>query len=140
MPMLETSIAAVSDHIPKVISQETHAIADYLTVGGFFAMAALLWRKNHRAAFAALVCGTGLGAQALLTNYPGGVGKLFRYSTHLKADLGAGPLVSALPSLLGFGDEPEAKWFRVQGLQMTGMAAMSRPEPKLQRAKLRRIA
>ncbi len=140
MPMLESSIAAFSNHVPKIVPPEGHAIADYLTVGGFFAMAALLWRKNHRAAFTALICGTGLGAQALFTDYPGGIGNLFKYSTHLKADLGAGPLVSALPSLLGFGKEPEAKWFRAQGLQMTGVAALSTPQQKLKRAKLRKIA
>jgi hypothetical protein len=125
MPIAQTGIAAFSDHLPKVLSPKHHAIADYATVGAFAVFAAALWNRNRRAAIASLAC-AGVGtAAALLTDYPGGVTDKVSLTTHARIDVGLAAAASALPNFLGFGDQPEAKAFRIMGLGITAIGAMT---------------
>jgi hypothetical protein len=81
-------------------------------------MAAFFWRRNKRAAVSALVCGTAETITALCTDYPGGVVKEISYETHGAIDFGLSGMVASLPDMLRFSNEPESRFFRVQGLAL----------------------
>jgi hypothetical protein len=125
MPIMQKGVAVMSDRMPKVISPKSHAIADYITLGGLVLMGALFWKKNKRAAVAALTCATAEAANTLLTDFPGGAAKLISFQTHGKIDMGLAATCSAMPSFMGFDDEPEAKFFRVMGLNITTVTALT---------------
>lgn len=127
MPMLQKGVAAVANKMPKVISPKAHAVADYATIGVWGLMAGLLWKRNKRAAISAMICGASELATTLITDFPGGVAKVISLPTHLKIDMGLAATASALPNFMGFDDEGEAKWFRIQALSITGVTAMTQP-------------
>jgi hypothetical protein len=125
MPIAQTGIAAFSDHMPKVLSPKHHAVADYVAAGGFAIIAAAFWNRNRRVAIASLACAGAGTAAALLTDYPGGVTDKISVSTHRRIDMGLAAAASALPNFLGFGDQPEAKFFRIMGIGITAIGAMT---------------
>ncbi|HEU5451187.1 MAG TPA: hypothetical protein VFU76_04345 [Terriglobales bacterium] len=127
MPMLQKGVAAVANRMPKVISPTAHAVADYATIALWGVMAGLFWNRNKRAAVSAMICGASELGTSLITDYPGGVADVISLATHLKIDMGLAATATALPNLMGFDDDPEAKWFRIQGLGITGVTAMTRP-------------
>ena len=141
MPLMQKGVAAMSNHMPKVISPKGHAIADYVTLGGLLAMGALFWKHKKRAAIAALTCAGAEAANTLLTNFPGGVAKVISFPTHGKIDMGLAATCSAMPNFMGFDDEPEAKFFRIMGINITVIGAMTDfSEPRAYRTKTRRAA
>lgn len=141
MPIMQSGINAVSGHLPKVISPNAHAIADYAVAGGFGVVAALMWNRNRRAAVASLACAAGAVTNALISDSPGGVAKLISHETHNRIDIALAAASSALPGFLRFTDEPESKFFRTMGLAITVIGAMTELEPKWRRrGSLRRIA
>ena len=127
MPLLQKGVAAAANKMPKVISPKVHAIADFATVAGWGVMAGLFWKRNKRAAISAMICGAAELATSLITDYPGGVADVISLPTHLKIDMGLGATATALPNFMGFDGEAEAKWFRIQGLNITGVTAMTQP-------------
>lgn len=133
MPVLQKGVAAVANKMPKVISPKAHAIADYATIAVWGLMAGLFWNRSKRAAVSAMICGAAELGTSLITDYPGGVADVISLSTHLKIDMGMAATATALPNLMGFDDESEAKWFRIQGLNITGVTAMTRPYEAPQR-------
>jgi hypothetical protein len=141
MPMVQKGVVAMSNHMPKVISRGGHAIGDYITVGGLVTIGALLWKKNRLASIAALACAGAGAANTLLTDFPGGVTKKIKLTTHGKIDMGLGATCSALPNFMGFEDEPEAKIFRAMGLSITAIGALTDfREPRIRKVRLRPIA
>lgn len=127
MPMLQKGVAVVANRMPKVISPTAHAVADYATIAVWGLMAGLFWKRNKRAAISAMICGAAELGTSLITDYPGGVADVISLDTHLKIDMGLAATATALPNLMGFDDEAEAKWFLIQGLNITGVTAMTRP-------------
>lgn len=125
MPVLQKGVAALANRMPKIITPKAHAIADYAAIGTFFLLGGLLWRRNKKAAIAALACGGSELATTLLTDFPGGVSKVISFPTHGKIDMGLAATAASMPSFMGFDDEPEAKWFRILGLNVTVVAAMT---------------
>ena len=125
MPILQKGVAALANRMPKVISPKGHAIADYATIGTFFLLAGLFWGRNKRAAIAALICGGSELATTLLTDFPGGVAKVISFPTHGKIDMGLAATAASMPSFMGFDDDPEAKWLRIMGLNVTAVTAMT---------------
>jgi hypothetical protein len=125
MPVLQKSVAALANKMPKVITPKAHAIADYATIGAFGLLAGLFWRRNKHAAISAIVCAGAELATTLLTDFPGGVTDAISLPTHVKIDYGVAAAASALPSFMGFEEETEAKWFRILGLNITTIAAMT---------------
>lgn len=125
MELAEIGARALSNRLPKVISPKTHAIIDYATAGTFFLMTGLMWKRHKRAAIAALACGVNEVANAMLTDFPGGVAGVISYPTHLKMDSGFAGVVAALPNLLGFTDEWPSVYFRSQGMGIAVNAGMS---------------
>ena len=140
MPVMQKGVAAFSDHLPKVISPTAHAIADYVALGGFIVGAALLWNRHRRAAIASLACAGGEVANILLTDFPGGVTDVVSFPTHARIDMGLAAATSALPSFLGFADEPEAKFFRAIGLGITVAGAITDFRPRRRRPFIRKSA
>ncbi len=125
MALVNTGIKALTKRMPKVISPKIHAIIDYATAGSFIVMGALLWRRNKRAASCSFACGVAEAATAMMTDYPGGISKAISFETHGKIDAGFAGIVSTLPSLLAFGGEPEAMFFRGQGVAMAAVTGLT---------------
>jgi hypothetical protein len=125
MALLQTGINALTNRMPKVISPKTHAVIDYLTAGSFLVTGALLWNRNKRAAVGSMVCGIMEAQTAMITDFPGGLTPLISFETHGKIDAGFAGFVSMLPNLLAFSDEPEAMFFRGQGLAIAGVTGLT---------------
>ncbi len=125
MALVETSVKALSNRLPKVISPKTHAIIDYATAGSFLVMGALLWKRHKRAAIGSIVCGAIEANTAMMTDYPGGVAKLISFETHGKIDSGFAGIVGLLPTLLGFSDEKESWFFRGQAMGLAAVTGMT---------------
>ena len=125
MPLLDQAAKWTTNKMPKVITPKAHAIIDYAVAASFFGMAAFFWRRNKRAAVSALVCGAAETITALCTDYPGGVVKEISYETHGAIDFGLSGLVASLPDMLRFADEPESRFFRMQGLGLATVTGLT---------------
>lgn len=130
MPLAQRGLAAATGRLPNVISPTTHAIIDYVSIGTFMFMAASFWRRNKRAALSALISGGAQLTTVLLTDFPGGVAKVIDMPTHLRIDMGLAATTSTLPDLMNFKHEPESKWFRIMGLNITANAGLTSPEKR----------
>ena len=119
MPFLQKSLTVVAPRLPKIVRPRTHAVLDYAIVGSFVISAALFWRRNKRAALSSLVCGGANALNLMLTNGPGGKYPLLNYRTHGSIDAGLAGLTAAMPRLLDFADEPEARFFAAQAMVKT---------------------
>lgn len=126
MPLVTKAVQTVGKRLPKVISPKHHAIFDYVQLGAFAVMGALFWKRNRRAAVAAFCCAAVEATNALLTDYPGGVAKIFSFETHGRIDTAMAGAIAGMPHLLGFGSEPIAKPFRIRGGVIAGVAALTR--------------
>ena len=142
MPVLQKGVAALANRMPKVISPRTHAIIDYATVGTWFALGAWFWNRNKRASISAMICGGAELATTLMTDFNSNVSvaDLISLPTHIKIDLGLAATATALPDFMGFDDEDEAKWFRIMGLNITAVGAMTDAEGSGSRVGRRRAA
>ena len=126
MAMLAAGILKIlNKRLPKVISPRAHAVIDYATAGAFFMMAAMLWKRNRRAAFGALMSGAGEAATAAFTSFPGGLVDAISFETHGKVDAALSGLVATLPNMLDFEDDKAAAFFRTQAILMGGVTAMT---------------
>jgi hypothetical protein len=125
MPILHSLIKAAAKPIPAVISPRAHSIIDYITVGVFLAGAVRFWRRNKRAAIAAGVCGGAKLAVSLMTAYPGGVRRSIRFGHRREIDLGLAAMTATMPEFLGFEDEPQKKFFQIQGALSTAVAELT---------------
>jgi hypothetical protein len=116
---------AVKKVIPKVISAKTHSVIDYIHAGTNFAAGAMFRQTNRRASNAALALGAGVLANALMTDYPLGVFRLYSFRVHGILDYGVAAVSGALPALLRIQDTREAKYFTRQGAGETVIAGMT---------------
>lgn len=122
MALLNTVVKLAAKPLPRTISPKTHSVVDLITACTFFAGAALFWRRNKRAAVAALMCGTADLAIRLLTDYPGGAEKAIKYGAHHGIDLGLAAMYASMPEFLTFKDEREKQFFVIQGAVKTALA------------------
>jgi hypothetical protein len=125
MPILNSAARWTANRLPKVVGPKSHAIIDYAMAASFFGMAAFFWRRNKRAAVGALACGAVETVTALCTDYPGGVVKEISFETHGAIDFGLTALVASLPGMLRFHGEPEARFFRAQGVALAAVAGLT---------------
>jgi hypothetical protein len=125
MPILDHAARWATNKMPKVIRPKAHAVMDYAVAASFVGMAAFFWRRNKRAAVGALVCGAAETITTLCTDYPGGVIKEISLETHGSIDFGLCGLVAGLPDVLRFSHEPEARFFRMQGLVLAAIAGLT---------------
>ncbi len=111
---------------PKVISAKPHSIIDYIHAATNFVVGALFHRRdNARAAYSAYALGASVLANALMTDYPYGVFRLYDFKVHGMLDYGVAAASAVLPPLLGFSDTPEANYFYAQGAGETVIAGIS---------------
>ena len=125
MPILHNAIKLAVKPVPAVISPRAHSILDYITVGVFVAGATWFWRRNKRAAIAAGLCGAAKLAVSTMTAYPGGVRRTIRYSHRREIDLGFAALTATMPEFFDFDDEPQKRFFQVQGALAVAIAELT---------------
>ena len=133
MALAEIGARALSNRLPKVISPRTHAIIDYATAASFFVGAALFWGNHKRAAIASLACGVAELGTVMMTDIPGGLTETLDLETHLKIDAGLAAGLQTLPTLLGFGGDPRAWFFRAQGISIGAVAGLTEANAARQR-------
>jgi len=72
-----------------------------------------------------LVCAGATLANAMVTDYPGGVFQLIDYNTHGRNDAAIAGLTATLPSLLRFNGKPEAWYFDIEALAETTVLGLT---------------
>lgn len=125
MPFLDQATRWATNKMPSVIGPKAHAIIDYAMAASFFVMAGFFWNRNKRAALCSLGCGAAETTVALLTRYPGGVADAISFQTHGAIDFGMTGLISSLPDMMHFSDEPESRFFRMQGMSMAAVTGLT---------------
>jgi hypothetical protein len=108
---------------PKVISPKMHAVLDYGVAGTFIAQGIRFASHHRRAAALAFINGAMILAVSMLTDYPGGLWKKISFKGHGIADAGQAALAGLGPVLMGFGGDPEAKFFYGQAASEAGVIA-----------------
>lgn len=121
--MQTQDLTRLTEGMPKFIDPGAHAVLDYLTAGGFFALGMSLWNRNRRAAGLAFVNGAAVLGLSLLTDYPGGVWRKVSFETHGMVDAMQAAMTASGPAVLGFAGEPEAQVFHAQAALETGIIA-----------------
>jgi len=130
MPVIASAIKFAGGSLPKVISPEVHAVADYATAGLFFLGAALFWKRSKRAALASIICGAAETAVATLTDYPGGLKHVISFPLHRKIDFGLSSMAATMPEFLAFEEDKEKAFFRMQSAMIAGVTALTEFEPQ----------
>ena len=125
MPILMSAARWTTNKMPKLIEPRAHAVIDYAMAASFFGMAAFFWQRNKRAALSSLLCGAAETITAMCTDYPGGVVKEINFETHGAIDFSLSGLVASLPGMLRFSDEPESRFFRVQGIALAAVTGLT---------------
>jgi hypothetical protein len=123
--LMQKGLAKLSGRLPQPINPRAHAVIDYIVAGTFFAVGALYWRRNRRAAISSLVCGTAATINSLITDYPGGVWRVTSFQDHGRVDMGLAGLTAAMPNLMQFHDESEARFFQMQALAETAVTVLT---------------
>ena len=140
MPMMNSFARIAAKPLPRVVSPKAQAVLDYAIAGSFFAAAGWFWRRNKRAAIAALVCGSAKVAVNLLTDYPGGVRKVINFHTRREIDLGIAAMTATMPDFLSFNDDPEKKFFMAEGALIAAGNELTQFPERSPRRKERRAA
>jgi hypothetical protein len=105
------------------IAPAQHAVLDYGVAATFFAFGFLV-RSHHRPAAAlAFANGAMVLGMSLLTDYPGGLFRTLSFRAHRTGDIAQAALAGLGPMLLGFGRDPEAKYFYGQAVSEAGVIA-----------------
>lgn len=125
MPLWHTGAKLAARNMPKIVNPTTHAVLDYAVAGAFLFAAARLWNRHRRAAVGSLLCGGAAAANAMFTDYPGGVFRVMSYRTHGRIDAVIAGLTASAPQLMGFSSEAEARFFSAQALSETVIAGLS---------------
>ena len=94
-------MAGIVNGGPKVISARTHAVIDYIHAGTNFVAGALFWKRNKGAAIGAFALGAGVLANALMTDYPLGVFRLYSFKVHGLLDYGVAAASGFMPEMTG---------------------------------------
>jgi hypothetical protein len=137
MPALNRLAKIMTKPLPRMVSPAAHAVVDYVSVGSFLMSAGFFWRRNKRAALAALICGGANLALNLLTNYPGGVKKVISFRTHREIDLGLAAMIATMPEFLAFREDSEKRFFLAQGVLITAATELTQFPEKVRRTEKR---
>jgi len=110
------------------IGARAHGATDYIHTAAFLLMGALMMRRNRPAAVAALTLGGGVLANALCTDYPYGLFRLYSFRTHGVMDYGIAALSAAAPRIGGFEHTRAARYFKALGVGETLIASATNYE------------
>lgn len=117
-----------------MITPKARAVLDYAMAGSFFVAAGLFWRRNPRAATAAVLCGGTELAIALLTDYPGSAKKMIHFPARREIDFGLAAMLAAAPEFFDFAEGAERKFFIGEAAVLTAANELTRfPKPALDR-------
>jgi len=125
MPLWQSGAKFAVRRMPKVISPTTHAVLDYVVAASFLLKGARLWKRHRRAAAASLICGAASVANALATDYPGGVFRKISFRSHGRNDSAIAGFTAAAPKLLGFAHDRESRFFNVEALTETVITGLT---------------
>lgn len=117
--------SVLSRLMPKVISAKSHSIIDYIHAGTNLAMGVVFLRRERRASIAAFALGGGVLANALMTDYPLGVFRLYSFRTHGILDYGVAAATAAMPNLLRMEDGVARRYFQLQGSGESAIAGLT---------------
>src|SRR6059058_3778949 len=115
----------IDDRMPRVISAKTHGVIDYIHAATNFLAGFAFRKRSRKASVAAFALGANVLANALMTDYPLGVFRLYSFKVHGALDYGVALTSAAMPKILGIEDEPEAIFFNLQGAGESIIAALS---------------
>ncbi len=126
MAVWQKGVRVALGKMPKMIDPTTHAVLDYAVAGSFLIMGIVFWKRSKRAALGSLLCGGAAAANIMFTDYPGsGSRKVISYNVHGHIDTGIAGLAAAMPRLLRFEDEREARFFEIGAISNTAIAALT---------------
>lgn len=111
MGLAGTAINQLEKRLPKVIDARKHGIIDYCHAAFFLGMAFMCRKSDKRAAMAALVTGSFVLVQSLLTDYPLGVKKVIPFRAHGQMDAAFAGSSMMLPKIFGFSGTKAATIF-----------------------------
>lgn len=115
--------ALTSHHTGRLMTPAQHAVLDYSVAATYLGLAATLAKQHRRASVLAAVNGAMVLGMALLTDYPGGLFRRISFKGHRTGDIVQASLAGLGPVLLGFANDPEAKYFYGQALSGAGVIA-----------------
>lgn len=116
----------IDDRMPRVISAKTHGIIDYIHAATNILAGVAFRKRNRRASNAAFLMGAGVLANALMTDYPLGVFRLYSFKVHGILDYGVAATSAALPEMLRLRrTSAPAQYFYGQGAGETVIAGIS---------------
>src|ERR1041385_2909840 len=107
--------------LTRTISPTQHAFLDYGVAATFLSLGFKYRGRNRAASTLAFISGGMVLGMSLFTDYPGGVWRRISFKTHRTLDVVQAALSAIGPTVLGFGDEPEAKTFRSQAASEAGV-------------------
>jgi len=116
----------IDDRMPRVISAKTHGVIDYIHAATNFIAGFAFRKRNRKASNAAFALGAGVLANALMTDYPLGVFRVYSFKVHGLIDYGVAATSAALPELLNLrNNSAPAQYFYGQGAGETVIAGIS---------------
>lgn len=96
---------------------------DYGVAAAFLAYGFSMRGRHRRASNLAFANGLMVLGMSMFTNYPGGVVRKLSFQGHRRGDIAQAALAGLGPVLLGFGKDPEAKYFYGQAMSEVGVIA-----------------
>lgn len=125
MSLVSAAVSPVANRLPKVVDARTHGMIDYAHATFFLGMAVALRRKNPRAAAAALMTGSLVLVQSLLTDYPLGAKGILPFALHGQMDGGFAAFSYTIPKVFGFEGTGAATVFKVNTFVESAVVAMT---------------
>lgn len=112
MSVATAAVHSLENHLPKVIDSRTHGLIDYAHAAFFLGMAAFCRKRSPRAALAALITGSFVLAESLLTDYPMGAMRVLPFETHGRLDAGFAAASLLIPTIFQFETAAATKIFK----------------------------
>lgn len=126
MPAATTVANIITRPLPRMVSANSHRIADYVIASSFFAVGTgFLATGRRRAGTAALFCGGCTLALSLLTSYPGRRKRLIPMELHRRLEPGLAAMVATLPEFLSLSRQGEKPYFRFKAGLITALSNLS---------------
>jgi len=125
MSLATAVLEKLENRLPKVIDARGHGVIDYCHASFFLGMALLCRKKNPRAAAAALMTGSFILAESLLTDYPVGAMKVVPFETHGRMDAGFAAASLLVPRIFGFEGSGAAAVFKGNALAEAAVVGMT---------------
>src|SRR3954470_5422983 len=114
------------DKMPRVIDAKTHAVIDYIHAATNIAAGFAMRKRSRKASNAAFMLGASVLANALMTDYPLGVFRLYSFKVHGILDYAVAATSAALPEVLRLRrTSAPAPYFYGQGAGETMIAGIT---------------